>query len=335
MTLSTFTKEVRPAVENMLREIIDTVDKRQFSGLHTMLSYHMGWEGEGAGGEASGKRIRPLLALLATSAVGKQWHDALPAAAAVELIHNFSLIHDDIEDQSDFRHGRKTVWSLWGEAQAINTGDCMFSLAFQALGSARGTAENILKALQNLQTTSVRLTGGQYLDMAYENQSELPLDGYWKMVGGKTAALLACSASIGPELTGGDDNSISALADFAWNLGLAFQAQDDWLGVWGDCAVIGKSTNNDLKSGKKTLPILLGLKSSADFRKRWAMRPFTDDEIPELSEILKKDGIDEIVEEETARLTRQAKDALQKVQPWNDYLDCLNELADKLLDRVK
>ncbi len=335
MTFSEFSQETRPAIEKKLREIIGTIDKSRYPGLNAMLSYHMGWEGEGAGEKASGKRIRPVMVLLATSAAGKNWEDALPAAAAVELIHNFSLIHDDIEDQSDMRHGRKTVWSIWGEAQAINAGDCMFSLAFEALGSADGQPANILKALKNLQNTCVQLTSGQYLDMAYESSVELPLEDYWAMVGGKTAALLACSASIGPELTGAPETVKTALSNFAKNLGLAFQAQDDWLGVWGNSALIGKSTDSDLKSGKKSLPILLGLQSSREFRQRWDKRPFRDEEIQDLAELLKNDGIQELVEKETMDLTQKAKEALHAIKPWNYYLDYLDELADKLLCREK
>lgn len=335
MTFSAFSQEVRPAIEKKLRDVIGTIDKSSYPDLYAMLAYHMGWEGDGAGEKVTGKRIRPVMVLLATAAAGKNWKDAIPAAAAVELIHNFSLIHDDIEDQSEMRHGRKTVWSIWGEAQAINAGDCMFSLAFEALGSAGGQPENILKALKNLQTTCVQLTSGQYLDMAYESQSMLPVESYWAMVDGKTAALLACSASIGPELTGAPDNTKTALSVFARNLGLAFQAQDDWLGVWGDSALIGKSTESDLASGKKSLPILLGLHSSKDFQQRWKKRPFGEEEIRELAEILKKDGIQKLVEYETLRLTKNAKDALHGIKPWNCYLEYLDELADMLLCRDK
>ncbi len=333
MTLLKFFEEVRPAVEMTLREIINTVDRDRFPELHSMLSYHMGWEGEDAGEKARGKRIRPLMVLLTTSAAGKKWEDALPAAAAVELIHNFSLIHDDIEDRSDYRHGRKTVWAKWGEAQAINTGDCMFSLAFQALTSVKGKPENVVQAIQKLQETCVKLTQGQFLDMAYEAKNELPLESYWTMVGGKTAALLSCSAAIGPILTDADDNITQALSDYAWNLGLAFQAQDDWLGIWGDSALLGKSTDSDLKTGKKSLPVLLGLEASQDFQQHWENRPFHDDEIPELAELLKKAGIQKMVSDETTRLTKRAKEALQRIHPRNEFLGYLDELADMLLGR--
>ncbi len=333
MKLADFSVEVRPHIESELRKVIGTIDNNLYGGLQKMLAYHLGWEGEGAGEKAQGKRIRPLLVLLATSAAGNDWNEALPAAAAVELIHNFSLIHDDIEDRSEYRHGRKTVWAIWGEAQAINAGDCMFSLAFKALTSCNGSADNIVKSVQILQDTCVTLTEGQFLDMAYESKNTLPLDSYWSMVGGKTAALLACSATIGVTLTGGGNEMVKIFHDFAWNLGLAFQAQDDWLGIWGDSALTGKSADSDLKSGKKSLPVLLGLLESAEFRERWNRRPFKDEEIPELAEVLKNAGVQSMVESETARLTQIAKHALAQLPDQNKYVNILHELADVLLGR--
>jgi geranylgeranyl diphosphate synthase type I len=333
MKLADFSGEVRPHIESELRKIIGTIDNNMYGGLYEMLTYHMGWEGEGAGEKAQGKRIRPQLVLLATSVAGRDWHETLPAAAAVELIHNFSLIHDDIEDRSEYRHGRKTVWAIWGEAQAINSGDCMFSLAFKALTSSVGNPEKIVKSVQILQDTCVTLTKGQFLDIAYESKNTLPLESYWSMVGGKTAALLACSATIGTTLTGVEDETVRIFHNFAWNLGLAFQAQDDWLGIWGDSALTGKSADSDLQSGKKSLPVLLGLLESAEFRERWNHRPFKDEEIPELAEVLKNAGVQDMVEIETSRLTQIAKHALAMLPDQNKYADILRELADVLLGR--
>lgn len=335
MSLDSFIQIVRNPIEEELHQAINTIDGSSSNGLRAMLAYHMGWEGEGAGEKAQGKRIRPLLVSLATLAAGSEWKQALPAAAAVELIHNFSLIHDDIEDKSDCRHGRKTVWALWGEAQAINTGDCMFSLAFHALLRAGGQPECVLAAADLLQSTCVHLTRGQYLDMSSENRETLSLEDYWKMVGGKTASLLSCSSSIGAVLTGAEEAKISALKSFGWNLGLAFQAQDDWLGIWGDSALTGKSTEGDLFSGKKSLPVILGLTSSPQFQKRWARRPFDMAEIPELAGMLKNAGIQELVEAETVRYTEKARRALENADLIQDAVNDLLEMAEKLLNRKK
>jgi len=335
MSLTDFIKEARPFIEHELKHMVDTVDREQYPGLHEMLAYHMGWEGDDAGEKAQGKRIRPVLVLLATSAACKDWKKALPASAAIELIHNFSLIHDDIEDKSEYRHGRKTVWAKWGEPQAINAGDCMYSLAYRSLVQSPSSPENLVTAISRLEETCIRLTKGQYLDMAFETESQVTAEMYWNMVGGKTAALLACSAVIGAIVTGVDTKTIDALQVFAWNLGLAFQAQDDWLGIWGDAALMGKSTESDLMSGKKSLPILLGLSSSRKFREHWAKRPFRSEEISELAQLLIDEGIQKTVEIETSQLTTKAKTALDSMPCQNEAVRDLHELADLLLVRKK
>ncbi len=335
MSLDDFRILTRPFIEDELKKCLQINQEGVYEGLRAMMSYHLGWEGEGAGEKAQGKRIRPLLVLLGTDAAGKDWKDALPAAAAVELIHNFSLIHDDIEDRSEYRHGRKTVWAIQGEAQAINTGDCMFSLAFTALCRSTGEPANVIRAVDLLQSTCVQLTKGQYLDMAYESAETLPVDAYWPMVGGKTASLLACSAAIGATITGADQQTVDALKGFAWNLGLAFQAQDDWLGIWGDSALTGKSAESDLVTGKKSLPILYGLNTSAEFRRRWNDRPFSVEETVDLAAILTEAGVQEWVEEETSRLTAKAKEALEILPEKNKGYTALLSLSDQLLKRKK
>ncbi len=335
MNLEEFRVLTRPAIEDELKKCLQIDQEGVYDGLRAMMAYHLGWEGEGAGEKAQGKRIRPLLVLLGTEVAGKKWEDALPAAAAVELIHNFSLIHDDIEDRAEFRHGRKTVWTIQGEAQAINTGDCMFSLAFKALCRSTGQPVDVLRAVDLLQSTCVQLTKGQYLDMAFESAESLPVDAYWPMVGGKTASLLACSAAIGAVITGADQKIVNALRDFAWNQGLAFQAQDDWLGIWGDSALTGKSAESDLVTGKKSLPILYGLNTSPEFASRWKNRPFTAEETAELAALLTNEGVQEWVEKETARLTIMAKEALETLPVKNAGYSALLSLADQLLKRNK
>jgi geranylgeranyl diphosphate synthase type I len=333
MNLQEFSSIMRPAIESEMQRIVAMLGTGHFDEFRGMMAYHLGWEGEGVGGRARGKRIRPILALISTAAAGKNWEKAIPASVAVELIHNFSLIHDDIEDQSDYRHGRKTVWSIWGEGQAVNTGDCMFTLAFKAVIQSGASCENVISAVDLLQETCVLLTKGQFLDMAYEQKDNLPLDAYWHMVGGKTAALLACSAAIGATLTGAKSERIKTLREFGWNLGLAFQAQDDWLGIWGDTVMTGKSTESDLMSGKKGLPVLLGLLNNGEFKRRWVNRPFRPDEIPELAGILIDEGIQIKVEEEAAKYTHLANEALDKLDLHNDAYYALHELADGLLSR--
>ena len=164
MSLEQFRKEMLPAIEAALKEAVQPADGARHEALRGMLAYHMGWEGEGAGPKASGKRIRPTLVLLSCAAAGGDWKKALPAAAAVELLHNFSLIHDDIQDDSKQRRGRPTLWAKWGVPQAINAGDAMFALAHMALEGLEKTStrEIYIEAARLLPRTSLQLTQGQH-----------------------------------------------------------------------------------------------------------------------------------------------------------------------------
>ena len=327
--------ELREAAEVELKGIIYGGIPAEYGGMCPQLAYHMGWEGEQAGPEAEGKRIRPLLVLLCTLAGGGDWRKALPAAAAVELIHNFSLIHDDIQDQSPLRRGRKTVWVKWGVAQAINAGDLMYTLAFHALQKLRKhlTAEIALEAHQILDSTCVLLTGGQYLDLSYEQARTISLEAYWSMIGGKTAALLACCAELGALAAGIDLAHRQAFRDFGYQLGLAFQVQDDWLGIWGDAARTGKSVESDLVSGKKSLPVVYALQQNREFARRWLAGPIQPEEVGLLARLLEDEGAREFTSGHAARLTRLALAALDQaaVDPQGKRL--LLSMAQSLLKR--
>jgi geranylgeranyl diphosphate synthase type I len=233
-----------------------------------MLHYHLGWADEhfAPAYVKSGKRIRPVLCLLACQAAGGAIERALPAAAAIELLHNFSLIHDDIEDNSPTRRGRATVWTVWGVPQAINAGDGMFTIAFQALERlAHGgvAADLALQAQAMFNRTCLELTHGQYMDIDFEKRAAVTVDEYVTMIANKTAALVGTSAALGA-LLGGSDR-VQAYRNFGRELGLAFQIQDDILGIWGDEALTGKSASSDLLTHKKTLPVLYGLERSVRF----------------------------------------------------------------------
>jgi geranylgeranyl diphosphate synthase type I len=300
-----------------------------------MMAYHMGWEGEGAGPEATGKRIRPILVLLTTQAAGGDWQRALPGAAAVELIHNFSLIHDDIEDNSPLRRGRPTLWTQWGIPLAINTGDAMFTLAhLTLLKLAETTNSRITLAATNvMQETCLLLTQGQHLDISYEDEKTLPIQAYWPMVSGKTAALLSACTEIGALVADADEERRAAYRQFGHDLGLAFQALDDILGIWGDAAKIGKSNASDLVAGKKSLPVLYGLTQNGIFAQRWLAGPITPAEIPDLADQLEIEGARDYTQTEANRLTDSALKALEQAQPQGEAGKALIQLAHKLLQR--
>jgi geranylgeranyl diphosphate synthase type I len=307
----------------------------EMQGLWSMMAYHMGWEGEGAGPEARGKRIRPLLVTLCTAAIGGNWQDALPASAAVELIHNFSLIHDDIEDHSPLRRGRSTVWELWGIPQAINTGDAMFSLAHLAIFDLQPVTppKIVLECARILQRTCLELTQGQYLDITYEQRNDLTLEAYWQMIAGKTAALLACCCELGAWIGGAPPEGIVNLRKFGWNLGLAFQVLDDILGIWGEVSQTGKSAVSDLASGKKTLPVLYGFSLRGDFYERWRMKRVQPEEVEAAARILDAEGAKKYAKEHADRLTELALAALDAAQPVGEAGKELENLARVLLKR--
>ena len=196
-----------PPLEGELRAVVEQAEEAgpPLDAYTTMLTYHMGWsdvDGNPVEGQ-SGKRVRPLLCLMACEAAGGTWENALPAAAALELVHNFSLIHDDIQDQGDLRRGQPTVWKVWGVPQAINAGDALFTMAHQAALrlSERGVPPTTtLAALSILDQTCLRLTQGQYLDMSFEERDTVDVESYLHMIEGKSAALLSASAWIGEKL---------------------------------------------------------------------------------------------------------------------------------------
>lgn len=323
------------AIETELQRQVARLDEPRTRPFHEMLAYHMGWTGEGAGPEATGKRVRPLLVLLAAASCGADWRPALPAAAAVELVHNFSLLHDDIEDNSDKRRGRTTVWKKWGLAQGINAGDGMFILANLALADLEADypAPIVIRAATILQHACLDLTRGQFLDISYEDRADLAVDDYWPMVGGKTAALIAACCQLGALLGGADAARQEAYRAFGHYLGLAFQVQDDILGIWGDEALTGKSAAGDLVEGKKSLPVLFGLEKNGEFAKRWQRGPIRAEEVRAAAALLEAESARRSAQEAARQMTDLALENLRVANPQGEAGEALKSLADKLLQR--
>jgi geranylgeranyl diphosphate synthase type I len=235
--------------------------------MYNMMRYHLGWvddSGQPRSGVA-GKRLRPFLCLHACESVGGQWQRALPVAAALELVHNFSLIHDDIQDESHERRGRLTIWSLWGMPQAINVGDGMHALALSSLLRLEESGvshEKVVRASRLLGEASLKLCEGQYLDISYERRLDVGVGDYLEMISGKTAALFRCALEVGA-LVGTDDTQLLArFRSFGHSLGMMFQVHDDVLSIWGAGEDTGKSTTSDIEMKKKTLPIVFALENS-------------------------------------------------------------------------
>lgn len=252
--------------------------------LYDMLRYHMGWQDEYGrpSRQRAGKFIRPALCLLSCQAVGGDARQILPAAAAIELVHNFSLIHDDIEDNDSMRHNRLTVWKLWGQAQGINAGDAMLALAHLALPrlKEKGISDNkIVHCAKMLSETCLQLCEGQYLDISYENHLDIAVEEYLDMISKKTAALLAASSSLGAFLGTEDEKLVACFYQFGKELGLAFQVHDDVLGIWGVEERTGKSRSSDIAKRKKTLPVLYGLREATGAVKEELARLYSQESI--------------------------------------------------------
>ena len=211
----------------------------------------------------SGKFVRAALVLLSGAAVGAEEADGLVGAVAIELVHNFSLVHDDIIDGDMERRHQPTVWAEFGVGQAIISGDALATLALQLL-LEEPSPERVRAAITLAEATQMMIAG-QAEDMASERRASLTVDECLHVAAGKTGALLSCAASLGAILAGAPSTAVDALADFGRHLGIAFQAVDDVLGIWGEASVTGKPVGNDLRLHKKTLPVAIACASpSAD-----------------------------------------------------------------------
>jgi geranylgeranyl diphosphate synthase type I len=264
--MSILTPNLRQAIQEAMRAAFPESES-QVARFYAMQQYHLGWrDAELMPAMVDpGKLLRPYLALLACQSVGGRVEQALPLAAGIELIHNFTLIHDDIQDVSPMRRGRDTVWNLWGLAHGITAGDSMFALAHLAvhrLYTMGVPATVVLEVLQRLDETILAVCEGQYLDCNFEGNLSVAEDDYLSMICKKTSTLIGTALSTGALVGGSDMTTAQALYNFGINLGMAFQLQDDILGIWGDPKVTGKPAAADLYRRKVTLPIIRALRDS-------------------------------------------------------------------------
>ena len=314
--------------------------------LYEMLGYHLGLDGSTG---LRGKRMRPLLGLLAYQSLTGDYRPALPGAAAVELGHHFSLVHDDIEDADVERRHRPTLWAIWGVPLAINAGDALFALSRLALYRLLddGFSERRVLALMRVyDETCLALCEGQYLDISFEREADVSVDAYLEMIGKKTAALVGASVQAGAILATDDADTIEAYRRFGYDLGMAFQMADDVKGSFWTSAETGKPEAGDVRKRKKTLPLVWALEhASADERARLLElyappgrgaagnghgveivpdAPIGDDEVAEVLEILERSGAREHT---LAEARRYRDDALNHLELLPCPLDRKRELA--------
>lgn len=340
-----------PYVASDVSEYLTAIDKELHDVTHNrnplyadffnFLYYHLGWT-DAHGNPIltnTGKRIRPLLCLWTCEAVGGNWRDALPAAAALELIHNFSLIHDDIQDNSDLRRGRPTVWSIWGIAQGINAGDAMFVLAQQAVNETPPniSLDRYVAIQRTFNAAILKLTKGQYLDLAYENTEKVTLDQYLEMVGGKTAALISAACEIGARIGTNDTLMHRTLANYGEHLGIAFQIADDVLGLWGDPKMTGKSAQSDLLSRKKSFPVLYAMQTEAGktLREIYSKQEWTQKDIKQVETILQETDARHHALRHAEEYARKADGALAATNLKTPQVYRLRNLIQQLVYREK
>jgi geranylgeranyl diphosphate synthase, type I len=239
-------ERTRNLVEPVLRDAVAQLP----APLSRVAGYQFGWDDERPG--TGGKGIRPALTVLSAEAVGGRADAAVRAAAAVELVHSFSIVHDDIMDGDTTRRHRPTVWALFGAPAATLAGDALLALALEVLVASRDP--RALPAARLLSRALVDLMSGQAIDVELETRATVGRADYLAMASGKTAALIGCACGLGATAGGADSATVRRMHRFGHHLGLAFQMVDDLLGIWGDPAVTGKPARSDLRSKKRRFP---------------------------------------------------------------------------------
>ncbi|WP_020673269.1 polyprenyl synthetase family protein [Amycolatopsis nigrescens] len=292
--------------------------------------YHHGWaDADGRPTDAwGGKLLRPALVLLSAQAAGSPPADCVPAAVAIELVHNFSLLHDDIMDGDTARRSRPTAWTLFGVPNAILGGDALLTAAAALLLNANGTGAR--PAAASLMSATQRMISGQAADVSFERRHDVTLAECLEMAGNKTGALLACACSLGAELVGADPALVGRLHDFGEHVGLAFQLVDDLLGIWGDPERTGKQAGADLRVGKKSLPVVAALNTRhADELSALYLRsqPLSEPEVQRVADLVEHAGGRDWAHDEAARQIAAAEECLATAEIEEDTRNEFLEVA--------
>ena len=309
------------------KEILNLDWKREPYGLYEPIEYTLA---------AGGKRVRPQLAMIASQLFGGKDDEVLPAALALEVFHNFTLLHDDVMDKADVRRGRPTVHVKWNENTAILSGDQMLIEAYKLLSGV--PADKLPKVLQLFNKMATEICEGQQYDVDFENQEHVAIEEYLKMIRLKTAVLLATALKMGSYIAGANTEQQDMLYEFGINIGLAFQIQDDILDVWGNPETFGKAVGGDISCNKKTFVALtaMQLADSVTYKelKRWfAQTPIDNTEkITAVKTLYEQVNTRAKCEEAVERYTTQALYLLNQL-PQNQATEQLRKLADKLNTR--
>jgi geranylgeranyl diphosphate synthase, type I len=352
--LQRYQTEILVALQNVIKRAYASSATQEASDLasfYGQMQYHLGWVDINFSPVSSnpGKLMRPTLLLLAYEAVcennlddettlsdASHLHRALPAAASVELTHNFTLMHDDIEDGDKERRHRPTLWNVWGIPQAINTGDGMFALARYALWDVVDEGVDPAIAIQLgavLDKACLVLAEGQYLDISFENHDNISVAMYVDMIGRKTATLMGCAAEMGAMLGTRNAEIIFRLRSFGFSMGIAFQVRDDLLGVWASTEELGKTAAGDIYRRKKSLPILHALEHAEEADQQFLRQvysqktPITSTQVEEVIAIFEKTNTKEYCRSFLIEQCHHAHEALAHV-PQNSYTAAQRAISD-------
>jgi geranylgeranyl diphosphate synthase type I len=263
------------------------------SPLYEMVRHQLGWVD---GRPNLGKCLRPALCLFACETLGGDAAQALPVAAGIELLHNFSLVHDDIEDGDEVRHHRPTVWKAYGRAPAVLAGMALWSLAYQAIDrafAAGAPPDRVLAARRAVSEACNEMVEGQHMDLTFERRTDVSLPEYTAMISRKTGALFAASLAAGALMAGAGPDEAARLGDFGRQLGLAFQIRDDILGIWGEGTATGKPVGADIAKRKKSLPVVHAFQQVVGpdrdvLRKAYAKPEIEESDIDDVLDVLQR-----------------------------------------------
>ncbi|MFC0506320.1 polyprenyl synthetase family protein [Micromonospora costi] len=325
------TDQIQTYVEPAIRALLDRLDP----GNRLVAGYQLGyWDADGSPAAAQGKGLRPALALLSARAAGAAPEAGAPAAAAVELAHNFSLLHDDVMDGDAERRHRPTAWTVFGVGPAILAGDALIGLAYEALVEVPGGEPAARRLAQDVRA----LIAGQMADLDFERRDDVTLDECLTMAGNKTAALLAGSCALGALLCGAPAALVDGLSRFGFHLGLAFQLVDDVLGIWGDPRRTGKPVGSDLRARKRSIPVVRALTGGdpaavALGELYRSPAPLTDEDVTRASELVEATGARDWTRQRAWQETEQARAELDALDLPEDVRGELADVADFITGR--
>jgi geranylgeranyl diphosphate synthase type I len=335
---------VLPSALRTARELVDPELRKAVSRLdddiRRVSEYHFGWtDAHGSPDGGMGKALRPALVLLsARTVVSEDDQTPVIAAVAVELVHNFSLLHDDLMDGDTARRHRPTAWTVFGRSAALLAGDALLALATDVL--LESPFPHAVDAARSLSAATAKLIAGQAADLDFEQRVDVTLDECLRMADGKTAALLSCAASIGALSAGAPEETVARLGAFGAELGMAFQLVDDLLGLWGDPEVTGKPVLSDLRTRKKSVPVVHALTSGTRAGRRlrdlYAIpEPLTEDQLHEAAELVRRTGSGQWTRAECERRLDAALLHLSRIECQGDAVRSLTELAEFIVRRQR